>query len=173
MQKIAAKKKDKANFPRAYWIISLIAGEIAIVILCSLFLSLYIRSMGIKPIVYSDGMMLLPIICMVLVILTATGLLKEFGCALAYCVKDSGETVAQVRKAAFSIKLSMITAFLTGTLLTIVTAIGLLHSLSLKQPEFFMPLMANAGIGVLYGIMAVILMLPIYARLKTKILTKE
>lgn len=175
MQKyVAGKKENPTIIPKAGGIISFIVGEVAIIVLCALFFGLYVRESGIAALLYSDGLTLIQIVCMIFVILFATGLLKEFGYAFMYCVRnDSKETAAQIRKAAFSVKLSMVTALLTGAVITIMMVIGVVYSTLPEQPEYFSPLFATASTGILYGITIVVLLLPVYARLKSKIITKE
>lgn len=128
-------------------------------------------SSDINAAIYIDGLSLLPIIGMIFIVLVATGQLKEFGHAFVYCVKDDSEVAAaQVRRAAFSIKLSMVTALLTSVLMTIVVTIGILYSPMVVPTEY---LFGDSIIGMPYGIITVILLLTIYAKLKNQILTKE
>lgn len=155
-------------------IVSLIAGEAAVMILGGVFLKIYMADCDLQAAAYIDFLSWLPIIGMIFIVLTVAGLLKEFGRAFAYCVKDESEvTAAQVKRAAFSIKLSIVTALLTGVLMTVVTVIGILYSPVVSQPEFLPLVFGNSVIGMLYGTIAAVLLLPVYARLKSKICTKE
>ncbi len=167
-------KKEPVSRIKTGKIISLIAGEAAILLLGGILLGLITTGAGTKPTIYMDGLSLLPIVGMVFIVLTATGLLREFGHAFVYCVEDDYEvSAAQVRRAAYSIKLSMVTALLTGAVTTVVWLIGLLYSPLVGQTEFYPLLFADSVIGILYGMIAVILLIPIYASLKIKVLTKE
>ncbi len=167
-------KKEPVSRLNTGKIISLIAAEVAFLLLGGILLGVVTTGAGTKAAVYMDGLSLLPIVGMVFIVLAATGLLREFGHAFVYCVEDDSEVSAvQIRKAAYSIKLSMVTALLTGAVTTAVLLISLLYSPLVGQTEYFPLLFADSVIGILYGMIAVISLIPIYASLKIKILTEE
>ena len=60
----------------------------------------------------------------------------------------------------------MITAVLTGVMMAMIGVIGSLYSPVVEEPAYLPILLANSMIGMLYGIVAAILLLPVYARLK-------
>lgn len=147
----------------------LVAGEAAIVIMIG---AIFRLMMGPDIIagIYIDGWSGLSIIGMTFAVLAVAGLLRDFGRAFGYCVADASDIAhMQVKKAADAVKLSMVTAVLTGVLIAIYRVIGLLYSPVVAEPEFMPLFLADMIIGILYGIVVVILLLPIYGRLKKQI----
>lgn len=170
---IEKSRKNPSNALKIGRVLFLIVGEAAILIFGGIFLRIYMVDLDINAVIYIDNLSWLPIIGMIFIVLAVTGLLKEFGRAFAYCFKGESElTAAQVKRAAFSIKLSIVTALLTGILMTIVVTIGILYSPVVGQTDNLPLVFGNSIIGMLYSIIAAILLLPIYAKLKIKILRK-
>lgn len=170
---VAENKKAVFTSPKTGRVLSLIVGEIAIVILIGAVFRLMMGPDIIAEI-YLDVWSALSIIAVAFAVLAAAGLLGDFGRAFGYCVSDASETVAtQVRKAANAVKLSMIASVLTGVLIAIYRVIGLLYSPMTTEPEFLPLFLADLMIGILYGIVVVILLLPIYGRLKKLLDTEQ
>lgn len=170
---IIDSKKPFSDISEVAKIISLIVGEAAIMILGGVILRITMTPDIIVG-VYIDGLSLLPMIGMMLIVLVTSGMLKDFGRAFVYCVKDVQRTAAeQLKRAAYAVKLSMVTALLTGMLMTMLAAISILYSPMMQEPRVAPVLFASSLIGLLYGIIVAILMIPIYARLRAKIVAME
>lgn len=154
-------------------VFSLVAGEAAIVIMIGVIFRLMMGPDIISGI-YIDGWLGLSIIGMTFTVLAVAGLLRDFVRAFGYCVADASNIAhMQVKKAADAIKLSMVTAVLAGVMIAIYRIIGLLYSPVVAEPEFMPLFLADMMIGILYGIVVIILLLPIYGRLKNQINTNE
>lgn len=163
---VSENRKAVSVSPKVNRVNSFVIGEAAIAIIIGVAFRLMMGTDIIAGI-YTDGLSLLSVIGVTFVVLAAAGLLKEFGCAFAYCVADASDTdAAQLKKAAAAVKLSMITAVLTGVLMAMIGVIGSLYSPVVEEPAYLPILLANSMIGMLYGIVAAILLLPVYARLK-------
>lgn len=169
------KEKNTENRKRTSF--TLLLGECAIIV----FLGVYIYWQylapfpGLKLGVYFDMLNLIPIIGMILIVMAATGSLKELGYAFKYCVMpDSDFSADQVGKAARAVKLAMITAVLTGGIVTLFNVITVFYtSINLFTIEDKLYeagpgqiLIASSMTSLLCGMLVAILLLPIYGRLK-------
>lgn len=156
---------------------TLLLGECAIVA----FLGFYIYWQyltpfpGLKLGIYVDAMSFVPVTGVILIVMVATGSLKELGRAFQYCVvPDSGLSAEQVGKAVQAVKLSMITAVLTGGIVTLFDVITVFYtSLNFYTVEGTVRaagpdqiLIGSSMSSVLCGLLVAILFLPIYGRLK-------
>lgn len=174
MQKsVIDSRKPFSDVSKVGKITSLLVGEAVILILVGVIIRIMMTSGTIVE-MYVDGLSLFPIIGMMLIALATAGLLKNFGCAFVYCVIDVQKTAAeQLNRAAYAVKLSMATALLTGILMTMFAVISVLYSPMAQEQRVVPVLFANSLLGMLYGTIAAILLIPIYARLKAQIITKN
>lgn len=158
-------------------LLALLLGECAIVA----FLGVYIYWQyltpfsGLKLGSYFDTMSFVPITGVILIVMAAAGLLKELGRAFLYCVvPDSGLSAEQVGKAVQAVKLSMVTAVLTGGIVTLFNVITVFYtSLNFYTVEGTVRaagpdqiLIASSMSSMLCGLLVAILFFPIYGRLK-------
>lgn len=159
---------------------TLILGECAIIALFGVYIYWqYLTPFpGLKLGIYFDTLDLIPIIGMLLIVLAATGSLKELGYAIKYCVvSNSDVSDAQVGKAVRAVKLAMITAVLTGGIVTLFNVITVLYTsvnLFMIEGKLYEAgpgqiLIASSMTSMLCGVLVAILLLPIYGRLKKMI----
>ena len=155
---------------RAGRIFSLVAGEIIIVIFWMVFLQW--MNPKVEAVFFQDSLSLGLITGMVLIMLLVTGTFKNFVYAFVYCVEQNPDiTVLQMKKSLFSLKLSMVTALLSGVSMAFVTIIDIFVHLSVEQVDFWGMFFYIPCLCILYGVLAVMLLLPIYARLRKKSLS--
>lgn len=159
---------------------TILLGECAIIV----FLGVYIYWQylmpfpGLKLGIYVDALNLIPIIGMLLIVMAATGSLKELGYAFKYCfMPDSDFSTDQVGKAVRAVKLAMITAVLTGGIVTLFNVITVFYTsvnLFTIEDKLYEAgpgqiLIASSMTGLLCGMLVAILLLPIYGKLKKMI----
>lgn len=169
------KEKNTENRKRKSF--ALLLGECAIIVFFGVYIYWqYLTPFpGLNPGVYFDALNLIPIIGMLLIVMAATGSLKELGYAFKYCfMPDSDFSDDQVGKAARAVKLAMITAVLTGGIVTLFNLITVFYtSINLFAIEDKLYeagpgqiLIASSMTSLLCGMLVAILLLPIYGRLK-------
>lgn len=165
-------EKIKSIPPQVRRFISLLACETAVIICGIICFRLIIEEINMRA--YYCNMSLFCIICVIFVMLVATGLLKAFGSAFMYCIKDEADiNTVQMKKAACSIKLSMITAVCTGFFFGIAEIIAILFHAAGNKPMTWDLAFAYPCLDMWYGIIAVLLLLPVYAQITLKLLEKE
>lgn len=146
-------------------VISLVAGEAAIMIFLGVVIRLLLRP-GMTVGIYIDALNIVTVISMILIVIAAAGQMRELGCAFKYCaVPDSEIDADLVAKSAGAVKLSMITAVLSGGIVTVLRVISLLYFPDMESLGQQI-LLAGAMTDLLCGMMIAVLLLPIYGRLK-------
>lgn len=186
MKAINAEKRKNFFFPlgqKFKKLFTLLLGECAIIALLGVYIHWQYLSPfpGLKLGIYIDGLNFIPIIGMLLIIMATTGSFKELGCALKYCVmSDSDISAGQVGKAVHVVKLAMITAMLTGGIVTMFNMITVfqasLNFYTIEDKVYEAGpnqiLIAASLTGMLCGMLVALLLLPIYGRLKKMISSK-
>lgn len=172
------KNENSKNGKRKLF--TLLLGECAIIALLGVYIYWqYLTPFpGLKLGIYIDALNLIPIIGMLLIVIAATGSLKELGYAFKYCVmSDSDLSADQVGKAVRAVKLAMITAVLTGGIVTLFNVITVFYTsvnLFMIEDKLYEAgpgqiLIASSMTSMLCGMLVAILLLPIYGRLRKMI----
>jgi len=152
---------------------ALIVGEVA-VLLC-LFLCVKMCAPGLKATLwFHDPVSEFAAYGVPLVMLLAAGLLPEFFQSFAYIVRKAEEVnAAQLKKSLLAVKLAMVTAVVAQLFVTICGFVSLLES---AYGEMEMALSAGfallGGISI-HGVVVVMILLPVYARLKARLIAME
>ena len=172
--KEAAMKNGKESFMsnKTGRMIALIVGEFILALIWLMFLRW--NNPHVKAVYYQDSLAFGLIVAMMLFMLIFTGTIKNFGLAFVYCVAKNAEvTLSQIKTSLFAVKLSMVTALLTSISMSIMMVIDILSHLYIEQAEMWGFMFSVPCINVLYGVLAVMLLLPIYARRRVMALKKE
>lgn len=152
-------------------VIALIAGEVIPALILLMFLRF--NNPYVQAAYYQDSLAFFLIVAMVACVLICTGTIKNFGLAFVYCIEQNAEvTIAQIKTALFAVKLSMVTALLTSISMAIMMVIDILGHLYMDQAEMWGFMFSVPCISILYGVLAVILLVPIYARLRVMAIEK-
>ena len=114
----------------------------------------------------------------VLAILLITGLLPDFFRSFIYAFKQPEEiTVQMLKRSLFSMKLAMITAMVSeafGIVISFVSMIygNILLGYSSLSAETLPICLMGLGGAAIHGILVVIVLLPVYARLKVRLISR-
>lgn len=163
-------KNIKEKFIKLF---TLILGEGAIIAL------LYIynygqHNMSLKDCI-NDELSFILIIGMILVVVTASGSLKELGCAFKYCImSDSDISASQVGKSVHAVKLAMIISMFTGGMITLFNLITVFYTnvnlVTIEEKLYEVGpdqiLIAVSLHSLICGTFITLLFLPIWGRLK-------
>lgn len=180
MKTVTTKNEKNFSFPLGQRFVkfsTLLLGECAITAL----LGFYIHWQYLTPFpglvlgIYISGLNFIPIIGMLIIIMLATGSLKELGYAFKYCVMSNSDiSVGQAGKAVCAVKLAMITAVFTGGIITLFNLITVfetsLNFFTIEEKVYETGpdqlLIAASMTDMLCGMLVALLLLPIYGRLK-------
>lgn len=112
-----------------------------------------------------------------LIMLAVTGLLPDFLRSFTYGLKQPDQiSAAAVKKSLLSVKLAMATAVTANLFVLIYSFVSLfanLYTVGASTEESLPVSLALLGGEAIYGILAVIVLLPVYARLKIRLLSME
>lgn len=111
-----------------------------------------------------------------LLVLFITGLFPDFLRAFVYTLKKQEEiTVIQVKKSLLAVKLAMITAVVSQLFVLVFCYVSMLRDMhgTLSDQVLFPTTLALYGGCAIYGILAVLMLLPVYARLKVRLISME
>lgn len=147
-----------------------LVGEL--ILLLVLFLLSRFMDPGLDLSWFHTPVILWVVCAMTLLMVTITGLLPDFLRSFAYSLKKQ-EKIADIRlkRSLLSVKLAMITAITTQLFATVFNYVSLLTSVHSDDAAVM-----SAGLTVLagssvYGILVVLILLPVYARLKIRLIS--
>ena len=123
---------------------------------------------------FHDPVGLMTICAMVLLMLAITGLFPDFLHAFAYSAQKQKEvTTLQLKRSLLSVKLAMITAIVTLVFALAFNFVSLMSSVSYDIPYALIAGLTVWGGSSVYGILFVLLLLPVYARIKIRLFSSE
>lgn len=109
----------------------------------------------------------------VLILLFISGLLPDFLRSFVYSLKEADEiTVIQVKRSLLSVKLAMMIAVASQLLVLVYLYVSMVQN-SFLAGEVSLVVLAAYGGNAIYGILAVIVLLPVYARLKVRLFSMQ
>ncbi len=112
-----------------------------------------------------------------LIMLLVTGLLPDFGRSFIYSLKQQEEINAvMVKKSLLSVKVALAATVAAQIFELIFAYVGMMEGWigSVNSWESVLPAcMAVFGGNAVYGIIAIIILLPVYARLKVRLISME
>lgn len=113
----------------------------------------------------------------VFILLFISGLLPDFLRSFVYSLKEADEiTVIQVKRSLLSVKLAMTIAVASQLLVLVYLYVSMMQDsfLTAEVPgEVSLVVLAAYGGNAIYGILAVIVLLPVYARLKVRLFSMQ
>lgn len=168
------KNNSSDNSNHLLKFIAAIAGEIVLILFLFLFTRFLDKSLDIK-FWFHELTCELIVYGATLIMLLITGLLPDFFRSFTYGLKQP-ETISavQVKKSILSVKLAMTTTVIVNLFVLIYSYVSLLanlHTVSAPAEESLPASLALLGGESIYGILAVIVLLPVYARLKKRLIS--
>lgn len=113
----------------------------------------------------------------ILILLFIAGLLPDFLRSFVYSLKEADKiTVVQVQRSLLSVKLAMAIAVASQLLVLVYLYVSMVQNTFLTAEalgEFSLVVLAAYGGNAIYGILAVIALLPVYARLKVRLFSMQ
>lgn len=152
--------------------LSLFAGEL--ILLFVLFLLSRFMDPRLDFSWFYNPVILWAVCVMILLVMAITGLLPDFLRSFVYSLKKQEEiTARQLKRSLLSVKLAMITAVTAQLFAMAFNYVSLLASVPADNTAAM-----SAGLTILngsfiYGILAVLILLPVYARLKIRLISLE
>lgn len=177
MEKKCVKELNTASgkSDNGYKFILPVAGEL--VFLLFMFFMAWLLDPSVELTWFHDAVSVGLIYGSVLVILLITGLLPDFFRSFIYAYKQPEEITAQMlKRSLFSMKLAMITAMISEALDIVLSFMAMIYGnivqgLSLSAETLPISLMVLGG-NAIHGILVVIVLLPVYARLKVRLISQ-
>lgn len=169
LERTTASSEKSKNVLR---FLSLFAGEL--ILLLVLFLLSRFMDPGLDLSWFYTPVILWVVCVMTLLVIAITGLLPDFLRSFVYSLKKQEEVTAiQLKRSLLSVKLAMITAITTQLFTMAFNYVSLLTSASADNTAVM-----SAGLTVLvgssvYGILVVLILLPVYARIKIRLISPE
>ncbi len=172
MENVKAGRKPSPGIPK--WI-PFVAGEIAVVLF--VYLLVRLQDWGLDPMWFRSPVSVGILYGTMLVMLLVTGLLPDFLHAFLYSFQQP-EKIEKVplRRALLSVKLALGTVLVAGLADFAYSFVSMAVSFSYMSPQESaggaaqMLSMAFLAGSLVHGIFPVLLLLPVYARLKIKLL---
>lgn len=148
-------------------------GEELIVIFAVLLLS-FLMDPGWDYVWFYSPVVLITICAMVLLMLAITRLFPDFLHAFTYSAQKQKEVTAlQLKRSLLSIKLAMITAIAAQVFSSAFGYVSLMTSVSYDDAFALSVGLAVWGGSSVYGILFVLLLLPVYVRIKNRLFSSE
>ncbi len=118
---------------------------------------------------FVDFPSLLYVLIMTVIVMVISGRLKDFMKAFPLTMKNIASTeIRQVKRSLLAVKTAIVTINIVGVMAAVIGAIIICGKLS--AIEALGPNLAVAMISVCYGLVGTMLLIPIYARLKAKLI---
>lgn len=162
-------KKSKRKFGLK---VAVSTAAVVLILLLVLFLLSRFMDPGLDLSWFHTPVILWVVCAMTLLMVTITGLLPDFLRSFVYSPKKQEEiTAGQLKRSLLSVKLAMITAITTQLFATAFNYVSLLTSVHSDDTAVM-----SAGLAILagssvYGILVVLILLPVYARLKIRLIS--
>lgn len=120
---------------------------------------------------FVDMPQLVYLVSIILLVLVMSGMMKDFVYAFPCAVKSGIKTnTNDIKKSLLAVKTTMITANVTGVLFALIgVIISLQHGIGIEA-DFVLLWSAVAMLSICYGLMISIVLIPIYVRLKAKLI---
>ena len=153
----------------------LIAGEIALLLF--LFLVTRFHDRGLQMNWFHNAVSEWVVAGSVFIALLVAGLFPDFLRSFVYMLKEKETiTTIQVQKSLMAVKLAMAVAIVSNLFVLVFLFVSMAESFTIyaDQLETLFPYSLEAlGGNAIYGLLAVMLLLPVYARLKIRLLSME
>lgn len=154
------------------WIFA-VCGELILLICVFGVIHFINRDMDAKEIIFwfEEPVTEITVYGLTLAVLLITGLLPDFLRSFVYgLMKKESITTTRLKRSLFSVKLAMISAVVFDLFALIFDFVSITSSL-FEMPEMSVLLPLYGG-GAIHGILPTILLLPIYARLKIRLISE-
>lgn len=149
-----------------------LVGEL--ILLLVLFLLSRFMDPGLDLSWFHTPVILWVVCAMSLLMVTVTGLLPDFLRSFVYSLKKQEEIAAiRLKRSLLSVKLAMITAITTQLFATAFNYVSLLTSVHSDDTAVMCAGLAVLAGSSVYGILVVLILLPVYARLKIRLINLE
>ena len=169
------KMTGSYTIPRAVRIVLAVAGGLAFFLF--LYFYMYVVDFHFSLQWFANPDVLAVVFGAPLILLLVTGLFPDFWRSFVYCVKREEDiTILQVKKSLFSVKLAMVTALAADLLSAIYRSVVIMVNVSndsYSSFESFFPVLIWLIGSLIYGVIVVLLLLPVYARLKVRLLSMQ
>lgn len=122
---------------------------------------------------FVDAPQLVFLVSILLLVLVMSGMIKDLFCAFRYAFKtDLQINVSEIKKAILAVKTAIITANVTGILFALIGTIISLQSGIDMDKEYLLLWIAVSMLSICYGLMISIILIPVYTRLKNKLIAE-
>lgn len=160
------------NFQNAWGFLRLLGEELILLFVVLLLSSFMDSSWDFAW--FEDPVTLMTVCAMVLVMLAITGLFPDFLHAFLYSAqKQKAATALQLKRSLLSVKLAMITAIVTQVFALAFYYVSLMSSVPDDHVYSLLYGLAVWSGSSVSGILIVLLLLPLYARLKIRLFSQE
>ena len=160
------QKKEKRDF------IKLVLGMVIIVILCQLVVVSFGGWEAVNN--FIDAPLLMYTAGIIVCVLLASGMLKDFIKAFTLIRKKTVDTeIGQIRKSMMAVKMAIVTANIAGILATlsgVIPSLAYMVQLENTGVRHLMLWISVAMLSICYGLIFTLIMIPVYMRLKAKII---